>query len=169
MKKEAHAIVNELVEKGLGELGLARIKSSSIIYNLRTIPFFEEWNTKNARALVTILRCFEAVSGLRVNFNKSKLYEMGASDEELGNMANGMGCDIACGDFGGHLRGVRDMKEEGVWHDIVMYGIEIGGLRDRWRWSFDVEGEFKVKMLTGLIEEKILQVKVGGQDTLWNK
>ncbi|GJV62404.1 hypothetical protein Tco_1468504 [Tanacetum coccineum] len=49
---------------------------------------------ENAKALMSILRCFEDVLGLRVNFNNSKLYGLGVSDEELGSMASGMGCDI---------------------------------------------------------------------------
>ena len=29
--------------------------------------------------------------------------------------------------------------------------------RDKWRWTLDEDGDFKVKTLTSLIEEKILQ------------
>ncbi|GJW46396.1 hypothetical protein Tco_0078042 [Tanacetum coccineum] len=40
---------------------------------------------------------------------------------------------------------------------------------DRWRWTLCEDGEFKVKDLSRLIEEKILHVETGTQETLWNK
>nr|GEY48535.1 hypothetical protein [Tanacetum cinerariifolium] len=40
--------------------------------------------------------------------------------------------------------------------------------KDRWRWTLGEDGDFKVKILASLIEEKILQVKNGGHDTRWN-
>ncbi|GJW89767.1 reverse transcriptase domain, reverse transcriptase zinc-binding domain protein [Tanacetum coccineum] len=304
--KRLNAIVNEAVEKGIFRGvrdGSDQVMVSYLQYADDTI-FFGEWNTENARALMTILRCFEEVPGLWVNFNKSKLYGLGVSDKELGNMANGMRCDIGefpftylglpvrenmsrvnawkpivdkfknrladwkakTMSFGGRLtlgmwgfwwsfgRGWGVTGRGKGWHDIVKCGVKIEGLgleftssclgilgdgrdirfwedrwvdnrkfrdrfprlfhldrskegsvmdkgtwdwsrnisgkvcrefddlieillnvvvsstcRDRWRWAFDVEGGFKVKTLTGLIEEKILQVEVGGQDTLWNK
>ncbi|GKB76223.1 RNA-directed DNA polymerase, eukaryota, reverse transcriptase zinc-binding domain protein [Tanacetum coccineum] len=45
-------------------------------------------------------------------------------------------------------------------------GNEIG---DKWRWAISEDGEFKVKELTRLVEEKILQVENGYQETIWNK
>ena len=41
--------------------------------------------------------------------------------------------------------------------------------RDRWRWTLGEDGDFKVKELSRLVEEKIIQVESGGQATLWNK
>nr|GEU62800.1 RNA-directed DNA polymerase, eukaryota, reverse transcriptase zinc-binding domain protein [Tanacetum cinerariifolium] len=40
--------------------------------------------------------------------------------------------------------------------------------KDRWRWTLGEDGDFKVKILASLIEEKILQVENGGHDTHWN-
>ena len=40
--------------------------------------------------------------------------------------------------------------------------------RDKWKSTLDEEGGFKVKTLTSLIEEKILQMEGDGRDTLWN-
>ncbi|GKC90504.1 hypothetical protein Tco_1151153 [Tanacetum coccineum] len=53
----------------------------------------------------------------------------------------------------------------GVWNDIVRNGEEIDGTR----WILGEDGEFTVKELTRLVEEKILRVESGGQETLWNK
>ncbi|GJW03798.1 RNA-directed DNA polymerase, eukaryota [Tanacetum coccineum] len=41
------------------------------------------WNKENAKYLMCILKCFKEVSGLRVNFNKSKLYGIGVNEMEL--------------------------------------------------------------------------------------
>ena len=41
-----------------------------------------------------ILKCFEQVSGIRVNFNKSKLYGVGVNEEEIGEMARWMRCGV---------------------------------------------------------------------------
>ncbi|GJU45075.1 kinase-like domain, beta-lactamase/transpeptidase-like protein [Tanacetum coccineum] len=53
-----------------------------------------EWNKENAKSLMCILKCFEEDSGLRVNYNKSKLYGIGVSNMEMAAMARWMGCDV---------------------------------------------------------------------------
>ncbi|GJS23490.1 RNA-directed DNA polymerase, eukaryota, reverse transcriptase zinc-binding domain protein [Tanacetum coccineum] len=40
---------------------------------------------------------------------------------------------------------------------------------DKWRWTLDGKGEFTVKELARLVEEKILHTKCGGHETIWNK
>ncbi|GJV29789.1 RNA-directed DNA polymerase, eukaryota, reverse transcriptase zinc-binding domain protein [Tanacetum coccineum] len=40
--------------------------------------------------------------------------------------------------------------------------------RDKWRWTLSEDGEFAVKELTKLIEEKVLRMESGGRETLWN-
>ncbi|GKE60648.1 hypothetical protein Tco_1511015 [Tanacetum coccineum] len=53
-----------------------------------------EWNKENDKSLMCILKCFEEVSVLRVNYNKSKLYGIGVNDGELSDMALRMGCGV---------------------------------------------------------------------------
>ncbi|GJR95889.1 transposon TX1, partial [Tanacetum coccineum] len=43
------------------------------------------------------------------------------------------------------------------------------GLRDRWRCTLQDDGGFTVKALSKIVEEKILRVENGAQETLWNK
>ncbi|GJS97287.1 retrovirus-related pol polyprotein from transposon TNT 1-94 [Tanacetum coccineum] len=43
------------------------------------------------------------------------------------------------------------------------------GCRDRWRWALHESGDFTVKELTKLVEEKILDVNNEGDSTIWNK
>ncbi|GKF96662.1 hypothetical protein Tco_0292483, partial [Tanacetum coccineum] len=39
---------------------------------------------------------------------------------------------------------------------------------DKWRWTLGGDGEFAVKELARLIEEKVLHLENGGHETLWN-
>ena len=71
-----NAIVNKAVENGIFRgvrIGSNRVVVSHLQYADDTI-FFGEWTKENARSLMCILKCFEEVSGLNVNYNKSKLY-----------------------------------------------------------------------------------------------
>ncbi|GJT76657.1 hypothetical protein Tco_1043382 [Tanacetum coccineum] len=47
-----------------------------------------------------------------------------------------------------------------------LYHLEGG---DRWRWELHESGEFTVKELTKMVEEKILEVNNGGGAMIWNK
>ncbi|GKD52922.1 putative RNA-directed DNA polymerase, partial [Tanacetum coccineum] len=54
-----------------------------------------EWSRSNAMNLSRILTCFHLASGLKVNFNKSKLYGVGVSNVELNSLASTVGCIAA--------------------------------------------------------------------------
>ena len=71
-----NAIVNKAVENDIFRgvrIGSNRVVVSHLQYADDTI-FFGEWTKENARSLMCILKCFEEVSGLKVNCKKSKLY-----------------------------------------------------------------------------------------------
>ncbi|GJV50954.1 RNA-directed DNA polymerase, eukaryota, reverse transcriptase zinc-binding domain protein [Tanacetum coccineum] len=51
-----------------------------------------EWSLSNAKNLSRILTCFHLASGLRVNFNKSKLFGIGVTNLELNTIASSIGC-----------------------------------------------------------------------------
>ncbi|GKA62006.1 RNA-directed DNA polymerase, eukaryota, reverse transcriptase zinc-binding domain protein [Tanacetum coccineum] len=206
-----------------------------------------------------VSRCFEEVSGLRVYYDKGKLYVIGVGEDELGIMANWMGCGIV--EFPFTYSGLpigENMSRVSSWKPVVDKfknregGLNVGSLRaknlallgkwwwrlrkdgeglwvkeidglgleftssflgvlgdgsdirfwvdrwvdnrrlcdrfpklyhldrrkessvmdkgsDKWRWLLDEDGEFKVKMLTRLIEEKCLCLESSGQETTWNK
>ncbi|GKD40163.1 hypothetical protein Tco_1260370 [Tanacetum coccineum] len=83
-----NAIVNEAVEKGVFK-GV-KIGADNVV-------------------------CFEEVSGLRVNYNKSKLYGVGINEEELRDMARWMKCGT--GDFPFSYLGLpigQDMRRVGA-------------------------------------------------------
>ncbi|PWA44681.1 ribonuclease H protein [Artemisia annua] len=76
-----NAIVNEAVEKGIFrgvKVGANHVMCSHLQYADDTI-FFGEWNKENAKSLMCVLRCFEEVSGLRVNYAWSWQYGSKAS------------------------------------------------------------------------------------------
>ncbi|GJS73367.1 reverse transcriptase domain, reverse transcriptase zinc-binding domain protein [Tanacetum coccineum] len=91
-----NAIVSEAVDKGIFNgivVGSDRVTMSHLQYADDTI-FFGEWNKENAKSLMCILKCFEEVSDLRVNFNKSKLYGVGVTGGEIVEMARWMSCGV---------------------------------------------------------------------------
>ncbi|GJZ71757.1 reverse transcriptase domain, reverse transcriptase zinc-binding domain protein [Tanacetum coccineum] len=247
-----NAIVNEAMEIGIFrgvKVGANNVMVSHLQYADDTI-FFGDWNRENTKSLMCILKCFEEVSGLRVNYNKSKLYGIGVSDVDLMDMAGWMRCavgefpftylglSIGVGkemdglglEFSSSCRGVlRDgcnikfwldrwvddrrlcdrfsrlfhqdrakegsVKDKGKWvneswiwewdwvrtirvrvckelEDLVsvLQNVVVSyNCRDRWKWTLCEDGEFKVKDLSRLIEETILHVESGTQETLWNK
>lgn len=82
--------------------------------------FIVEGNKENARAIKRLLNNFEPVSGLSVNFDKSRAFGVNLSNAEMMKMVEGLGCRI--GDLpipylglkvGGRLLGVE------CWRDFV--------------------------------------------------
>ncbi|GKB29867.1 reverse transcriptase domain, reverse transcriptase zinc-binding domain protein, partial [Tanacetum coccineum] len=55
--------------------------------------FFGEWSRLNAYNLISILKCFEKASGLKVNIAKSRLYGAGVSRLDLEVVVSSLGCD----------------------------------------------------------------------------
>ena len=55
--------------------------------------FMGEWSKLNFNNLARILRCFHVVSGLRVNFHKSKVFGIGVSGTKIDNYARILGCE----------------------------------------------------------------------------
>ncbi|XP_071715131.1 uncharacterized protein [Rutidosis leptorrhynchoides] len=75
------------------EVGGDKVPVSDLQYADDTI-FFGEFSRTNARNLQNLLMCFELASGLKVNFNKSCVYGIEMSDDELILIANQMGCRV---------------------------------------------------------------------------
>lgn len=51
-------------------------------------------NLENAKSVKYLLRLFEVISGLTVNYDKSCVYRVNLDDEELGEIADVMGCQV---------------------------------------------------------------------------
>ncbi|GJX60145.1 reverse transcriptase domain, reverse transcriptase zinc-binding domain protein [Tanacetum coccineum] len=104
-----------------------------------------------------------------------------ASHESGGEEMDGVGLEFSSS-FIGELGDGRDIR---FWVDrnirgrvskefddltAVLQNVSVSNnCRERWRWAQVEDGVFKVKELTRLVEEKILHVESGGQETIWNK
>ncbi|XP_071688580.1 uncharacterized protein [Rutidosis leptorrhynchoides] len=75
------------------EIGKDKIPLSHLQYADDTI-FFGKWSFENLENLMKLLKCFELCSGLKVNYNKSKLFGVGVDKEEVRDMSNLFGCNI---------------------------------------------------------------------------
>ncbi|GKD52396.1 reverse transcriptase domain, reverse transcriptase zinc-binding domain protein, partial [Tanacetum coccineum] len=276
-----NAIVNEAMEKGIFRGASLGAMVCHLQYADDTI--FSESGVKRTLNLLCV---FSKVSGLRVNYNKNKIYGIGVNEGDLTDMARWMGCDIGefpftylglpigenmrrvsawipvvekfkkrlsdwkaktlsfrgrltlvkseidglgvdftsscvgvvgdgsdirfwvdrwvdngrlCDRFPRlyHLDGRKEVSvmDRGFWDDnrwvwewdwvrnirgrvckeledllgALKHVVVSNNCRDQWRWSLDEEGEFTVKVLSRLIEEKILLSNNGDQETLWNK
>ncbi|GJT84697.1 hypothetical protein Tco_1066414 [Tanacetum coccineum] len=56
-----------------------------------------EWNPGDLDNIIRVLHVFYLASGLKININKSNIYGIGVSDDEVSNMARNSGC--AAGSF----------------------------------------------------------------------
>lgn len=52
---------------------------------------------------------------------------------------------------------------------ILQNVVVSNNCRDTWKWLIFDDDKFKVKELSSMIEEEILRMESGGQETLWNK
>nr|GEY07254.1 protein kinase-like domain, beta-lactamase/transpeptidase-like protein [Tanacetum cinerariifolium] len=76
------------IKKGI-HVGEDEVMVSHLQYADDTI-IFGEWGRENARNLMNILKCYEEVSGLKINLRKSKLYGVGVERVEVERMARYM-------------------------------------------------------------------------------
>ncbi|GJZ49718.1 RNA-directed DNA polymerase, eukaryota, reverse transcriptase zinc-binding domain protein [Tanacetum coccineum] len=56
--------------------------------------FIGEWSRNNIKSLVAILDCFHKVSGLKINYHKSKLFGVGVPFDEVSLLASITGCNV---------------------------------------------------------------------------
>ncbi|GJX47851.1 hypothetical protein Tco_0273041 [Tanacetum coccineum] len=85
----------------------------------------------------------------------------------IGAEIEGMGIEFYSS-FRGILSDGRDIRRGACW--IRGYGSMMSGdgneNGDKWRWELDEDGEFTIKELTRLVEDKILHVENGGHETI---
>ncbi|GJS76401.1 retrovirus-related pol polyprotein from transposon TNT 1-94 [Tanacetum coccineum] len=117
-----NVIMKEEVAKGIFK-GILVGKDEICISHLQYADdrvFFGEWDKENAQNLMCILKCFEEVSGLKINLNKSKLYGVGVTLDEMDIMARYMGCSI--GEFLFLYLGIPiglSMRRVNTWRHVV--------------------------------------------------
>ncbi|XP_071729150.1 uncharacterized protein [Rutidosis leptorrhynchoides] len=119
------------VERGMYkgvEVGKDKVVISHLQYADDTI-FFGEWSRRNARNLMYLLECFELASGLKVNYNKSQLFGIGISNDNVEALASWCSC------LGGRLSfmylGIsvgNRMKKLNDWSPVIEKFNKSGGL-----------------------------------------
>ncbi|GKB52572.1 putative RNA-directed DNA polymerase [Tanacetum coccineum] len=73
------------------EVGIDKVPISHLQFADDAL-FIGQWSLLNAKNMSRILTCFHLASGLKVNFNKSKLFGIGVHTHELNSMADSIGC-----------------------------------------------------------------------------
>ncbi|GKB69914.1 putative RNA-directed DNA polymerase [Tanacetum coccineum] len=157
-----NAMVNDAVDKGVFKeikVGTDNVVVSHLQYANDTI-YFGEWDKENAKNLMCILKCFERVSGLKVNLNKSRLYGVGVNSDEVVNMARWMQCSV--GDFPFTYLGLpigECMRRESAWRVVVeKFRKRLCSLRaknwalvGKWWWRFRLEsGAYWVRVIKSI-------------------
>ncbi|GKC70622.1 hypothetical protein Tco_1116505 [Tanacetum coccineum] len=92
-----HSLTCKAEELGLFKgvsIGCDNMNISHLMY-ADDVIFFGEWSWVNAQNLISMLRCFYLISGLKINIDKSKVLGVGVSDEEISHMAHIIGCGIS--------------------------------------------------------------------------
>ncbi|GKA00291.1 hypothetical protein Tco_0672841 [Tanacetum coccineum] len=103
-----------------------------------------------------IVRIGEEINGIKIDFSSSCIRVLG------------YGKDIRFWVDRWGIRG-RVSKELDDLLGVVKTVVVYSNWRDKWRWLFGEDGEFTVRELAKLAEEKIIQVENGGHETLWNR
>lgn len=95
--------------------------------------FMGEWSKVNLKNLARILKCFHVSSGLRVNFNKSKVFGTGASATETSQWASILGYEAGTMPF--KYLGVTvgaNMNQAKYWTPIIeKFKSKLSGWKSR--------------------------------------
>ena len=94
MAENLNLLMEEATEKGLYEgikVGNQDVSISHLQFADDAI-FFAKWSIGNLKNLIKILQCFRAISGLKINMKKSKIYGLGIQESEVQVWARGVGC-----------------------------------------------------------------------------
>lgn len=117
-----NAMIKEAKQSGLFrgvQVGMDRVEVSHLQYADDSI-FFGEWDRRNIGNLMIILKSFEAVSGLKINLNKSRFYGLGVRGSEVEVMAKYLKCRV--GEIPFTYLGLpigKSMRREGDWRVVV--------------------------------------------------
>nr|GEX56480.1 cysteine-rich receptor-like protein kinase [Tanacetum cinerariifolium] len=120
--KGLNLIMQDAVDKGLYRgvgVGNEAVSISHLQY-ADDIIYFANWSKHNAKNLMCILKGYEKVSGLKINFNKSKVYVIGISNSALAEMTRVMKCCM--GELPLTYLGLPigvSMRRESAWRPVI--------------------------------------------------
>ncbi|GJW92172.1 hypothetical protein Tco_0169725 [Tanacetum coccineum] len=107
--------------------------------------FFGEWSNSNVFHLIHILDCFHDVSGLKINLDKSILFGIGVSPEEVSSIARSVNCSHVSLPFiylGLPLgRSMKKLTLGTMWLTNSLEGVESSKAKNmrlmgKWKWRF---------------------------------
>ncbi|GKA16322.1 RNA-directed DNA polymerase, eukaryota, reverse transcriptase zinc-binding domain protein [Tanacetum coccineum] len=73
---------------------MALLTSRSLIFYADDLIITTEWNPGDSDNIIRVLYVFYLASGLKININKSNIYGIGVSDDEVSNMARNSRCAV---------------------------------------------------------------------------
>lgn len=94
-----NTIMKRAINEGLlkpSVVGRDKVEVSLIQYADDTL-FVVEGSSENAMALKRLVKIFELVSGLSINFDESSIFGLNLGEGQLGDIANELGCKIGRG------------------------------------------------------------------------
>nr|KAJ0224075.1 hypothetical protein LSAT_V11C200069590 [Lactuca sativa] len=89
-----HIVMEEACAKGIFkgmQVPNSEVRISHLLYADDAL-FVGEWSDENIKNLARILRCFHVSSGLKVNFNKSRIFGIGVDRQEVSRLVEPLGC-----------------------------------------------------------------------------
>lgn len=88
--------------------------------------FYGEWSIENARSLPAILQCFELTAGLKINFEKTKVFGVGVQAESVMALATAIDCSAAT-------------------LPLTYLGLPVGLNMNRWKsWDPDIFNQWSI-------------------------
>nr|GFB53481.1 putative RNA-directed DNA polymerase, eukaryota, reverse transcriptase zinc-binding domain protein [Tanacetum cinerariifolium] len=94
-----HVAMEDVMDAGLYNGFKINNTSLSHLFFADDALFIGEWSRSNIQSLVGILDCFHKVSGLKINYHKSKLFGYGVTFDEVSHLASITGCDALLSPF----------------------------------------------------------------------
>lgn len=92
-----HVVMEDVIASGIFRgvrVGDTNLLLSYLFYADDAL-FMGDWDERNVRNLIIILRCFFMVSGLKINLFKSSLMGVGVADSEVVSLTSLTGCAAA--------------------------------------------------------------------------
>ncbi|GJZ39605.1 RNA-directed DNA polymerase, eukaryota [Tanacetum coccineum] len=160
-----HALMCKAESVGLYKgASIGNISISHLLY-ADDVTFVGAWSQSNVCNLISILRCFFMVSGLRININKSKIVGINVFYEDVSNMAVVLGCGVEKLPMTylapleeSFRRPVRGGMEQHQFSELnSIYGsVSLSSCSDRWVCSLSSDGRFSVKEVRNAIDDLYL-------------
>ncbi|GKV20736.1 hypothetical protein SLEP1_g30818 [Rubroshorea leprosula] len=139
------------------EMGEERLEVTHLQFADDSI-FFCDASDSNIKAIKGILRTFELVSGLEVNFFKSALYGINVKAEEISECAESLNCMV----------GAMPFKYLGDLEKLLKECKLMKGKQDFWSWKHDSKGTYSTKSAYSLLNISIEEPGSIQFNKIWN-